>query len=76
MVLKAWSFIIGGILVGVGGVKHVRLSSDIWMIFVVIGIVTLLIAGIQTLYDYGDPKGWWIGEKKNKKAKSSTEKAK
>ena len=60
MVLKVWSFIIGGILIGLGAGKTIPDVFDKWEAIVLIGAMTLLIVGLQTLCDYGKPKGWWV----------------
>ena len=51
MILKVWCFIMGGGLVGVGIDRAISGIYARWEIIILIGVVTLIVAGNQTLIE-------------------------
>lgn len=65
MWLKIWCFVIGGALIGIGAGRGIPDADiDAWEVIVLLGVFTLMITFLQTIYDYGKPKGWWEDKKK------------
>lgn len=59
MLTKVWCLIIGGVLMTMGATRCIPDVTDAWEIVVVLGFCTLAFGIVQTVWDYGKPKGWF-----------------